>query len=81
MKIEKLPEELVLNIKEYLFVKCDECNKENIIHDVECNVTTTYYNNVFNDDFPFPRLYKSFDYVCKKCLKDLNEKLIRPLKY
>ena len=81
MKIENLPKELVLNIKEYLFVKCDECNKENIINELDYDVTTIYYNNVFNDDFPFPRIYKSFDYVCKKCLKDLNEKLIRPLKY
>ena len=81
MKIENLPEELVLNIKEYLFIKCDECNKENTINEVDYDVTTIYYNNVFNDDFPFPRIYKSFNYVCKKCLKDLNEKLIRPLKY
>ena len=32
-------------------------------------------------DFPFPRIYKSYKYLCNNCIKELNEKLIAPLKY
>ena len=79
--MNNLPKEIILNIKKYLFSMCEECNKEYYSNDLECNVTTIYYKAIFDDDFPFPRIYKTYKYICKNCIIDLNEKLIAPLKY
>ena len=79
--IENLPEELILNIRNFLFIKCEECNNIYTLDEIEKDVTLTYYKNIFDDDFPFPRIYKSYKYLCKKCIIDFKEKLIAPLKY
>jgi hypothetical protein len=79
--LSKLPKDIIHHIQNYLFEKCNECNKEYIAHEMDYDVTTIYYKAMFDDDFPFPRIYKSYKYLCKKCIKELNEKLIAPLKY
>ena len=76
-----LSNDLLRYIKSYLFTNCGECNKEHIAHDMDHDVTTIYYKAIFDDDFPFPRIYKSYKYLCKNCIRELNEKLIAPLKY
>lgn len=79
--MNSLPKEIVLNIKEYLITKCYECNNNFYVHSLEHDITTIYYKAIFDDDFPFPRIHKTYKYICQKCIKDLNEKLIAPLKY
>jgi len=79
--MNNLPNELIINIKRFLFMNCGECMKEQCINDMESNVTTIYYKAIFDDDFPFPRIYKSYKYLCNNCINELNEKLIAPFKY
>tara|TARA_B100000886_G_scaffold71038_2_gene45198 strand:+ start:17010 stop:17252 length:243 start_codon:yes stop_codon:yes gene_type:complete len=79
--IINLPQELILSIRDFLFVECEECNKIYTLNEVEKDITMTYYKAIFDDDYPFPRIYKSFKYLCKKCIIDFKEKLIAPLKY
>lgn len=79
--MEILSKDVLLYIKSYLFTKCGECNIEHIADEMDHDVTTIYYKAIFDDDFPFPRIYKSYKYLCKNCIKELNEKLIAPLKY
>ena len=43
-------------IKSHIYVKCSECDKEQLQQDVLFNITTIYYREMFNDDFPFPRI-------------------------
>jgi hypothetical protein len=79
--MENISNDLIRYIKSYLYAPCGECNKEYLTNELDHNVTTVYYRAYFDDDFPFPRIYKSYKYLCKKCIKELNEKLIAPLKY
>jgi hypothetical protein len=79
--MNNLSNDLIIYIKKFLFTKCDECMKERCITEMESNITTIYYKAIFDDDFPFPRIYKSYKYLCNNCIKELNEKLIAPLKY
>tara|TARA_B100001093_G_C26066531_1_gene692723 strand:+ start:36 stop:275 length:240 start_codon:yes stop_codon:yes gene_type:complete len=76
-----LSNDLIIYIKGFLFTKCGECMKERYVNEMEYNVTTIYYKAIFDDDFPFPRIYKSYKYLCNNCINELNEKLIAPLKY
>ena len=79
--MDNLSYDLINYIKGYLFTNCGECMKEKCINDMDYDVTTIYYKAIFDDDFPFPRIYKSYKYLCKSCINELNEKLIAPLKY
>ena len=81
MQFLNLPKELILKIKEYLIAKCNECNNNFPVYDLEYDITTIYYKAIFDDDFPFPRIHKTYKFLCKKCIIDLKEKLIAPLKY
>lgn len=78
--MNNLSNDLILYIKEFLYTKCGECMKDICINEMDRNVTTIYYKAIFDDDFPFPRIYKSYKFLCKNCIKELNEKLIAPLK-
>ena len=77
--MEKLPLELVIYIKKFVFIKCCECKNEIIDNNILKNVTTTYYKNIFDDDYPFPRIHKTYKYLCNKCVLDLKKEKIIPL--
>ena len=66
-------------IKSHIYVKCCECDKEQLQEDVLFNVTTIYYREMFNDDFPFPRIYKTHPILCKNCIEKLKKEFIKPL--
>lgn len=74
-----IPDDVVFQIKSFVFVKCDECKKEKTPKETLQNITTTYYRSIFDDDFPFPRIYKTYKYICKNCIKNLKKNNIAPL--
>jgi len=71
--------DLVRTIKSYIYVKCSECEEEHLHNDVLFNVTTIYYRAIFDDDFPFPRIYKTHPVLCKNCIEKLKKEFIKPL--
>jgi len=79
MIFASLPDELKRKIVKYILINCDECNKEVLYNNVLTNVTTTYYKSIFDDNFPFPRIYKCYNYICFDCINKLKEQYIKPL--
>ena len=77
--MDNFPKEIVKHIFEFYYVKCQECNKIIEFDKIQKNVTTIYYRAIFEDDYPFPRIYKHFDYICLQCVEDLKEEYIKPL--
>ena len=73
------PREIVRLIKSYIYVNCGECKLECIYSEGLTDITTIYYRAIFNDDFPFPRIYKSYKFICNKCLDNLKKEYIKPL--
>jgi len=79
MNLKPLPDEVIRHIQKYLYKKCGEC-KNNVIADLgQQNVTTQYYRDIFNDDFPFPRIHKTYDFICNHCIEQLKKDFIKPL--
>ncbi len=79
MNLSVLPDEIIRHIKKYLYKKCGEC-KNNVIAVLgQFNVTTQYYRAIFNDDYPFPRIHKTYDFICNHCITQLNHNFIKPL--
>lgn len=72
-----LPSEINNLIKEYIYVNCEECNIKFNVDKKNCNITMIYSNEIFNDDFPFPRIYKSFKYICNNCIQKLKAQNIK----
>ena len=70
-----LPKELNEYIKSFLKMKCCECShiyySDNHILK---NITTIYTNQYFNDDFPFPQYYKTYNILCITCKIKLGKK-------
>ena len=77
--LKSIAYDLVRTIKSYIYVKCSECENEHLQDDVLFNVTTIYYRSIFDDDFPFPRIYKTHPVLCKICIKNLKKEFIKPL--
>jgi len=77
--LKYFPREIVWVIKSYIYVNCGECKKECIENEGIKDVTTIYYRAIFNDDFPFPRIYKSYKFICNDCLIKLKKEFIKPL--
>ena len=77
--LKNCPIEIVRLIKSYIYVNCGECGKECISSDGLTNTTTIYYRAIFDDNFPFPRIYKSYSFICYKCLDKLKDEYIKPL--
>lgn len=74
-----LPNEIINYIFDFYYTKCQECHKKISFDKIQKNVTTIYYRAIFDDDYPFPRIYKHFDYVCLNCLEEFREEYIKPL--
>ena len=79
MNLSVLPDEIIRHIKKYLYKKCGECNNNVIAILGQFNVTMQYYRAIFNDDFPFPRIHKTYDFICNNCITQLNLNFIKPL--
>jgi hypothetical protein len=77
--LKSVSPDIVRKIKSYIFVKCSECDNEHLQDDVLFKVTTIYYREIFNDDFPFPRIYKTHPVLCKNCTEKLKKEFIKPL--
>jgi len=77
--LKYLPNEIVRYIQQYLYVKCDECDQYELPSSGLSNVTTIYYRAIFNDDFTFPRIYKTHPVLCKNCIEKLKKEFIKPL--
>jgi len=79
MNLTTLPDEIIRHIQKYLYKKCGEC-KNNVITALgQFDVTTQYYRAIFNDDYPFPRIHKTYDFICNNCITQLNLNFIKPL--
>tara|TARA_B100000927_G_C16280804_1_gene395445 strand:- start:346 stop:597 length:252 start_codon:yes stop_codon:yes gene_type:complete len=79
MIYSNLPNEIKLHIINYILVKCDECKNERKYDEIKRDVTTIYYKAIFDDDFPFPRFYKSYNFLCINCINNLKKEYIKPL--
>jgi hypothetical protein len=77
--LDYLPIDIKRHIKSYLFFKCDECENEFVEQEGKKNATTIYYRAIFDDDFPFPRIYKSYKFICIHCIDNLKKDYIKPL--
>lgn len=77
--LDKLPLEIVDNIKTFIFTQCNECKKQLIYDEMLNNVTTVYYRSIFDDDFPFPRFHKIYKNICNSCIYNLKKEHIKPL--
>lgn len=70
--MDNLPKDIVKLIKSYVFANCERCiNLFNVKYS-NVNITTVYAKEFFNDDFPFPRIFKSYKYICNKCIDELK---------
>jgi hypothetical protein len=79
MNLNPLPDEIIRHIQKYLYKKCGEC-KNNVIADLgQLDITTIYYRAIFDDNFPFPRIHKTYDFICNQCIKQLKNEYIKPL--
>ena len=79
MIYSNLPNEIKLYIINFLLIKCDECKNEIKYDKIKRNVTTIYYRAIFEDDFPFPRFHKTYNFICIDCINNLKEEYIKPL--
>ena len=77
--MNELPDDIIFNIKDFLFEMCLECNNKCYIDNLRKNITTTYYKDIFNDDFPFPRIHKTYKFICNRCISNLKKQLIIPI--
>lgn len=71
--MNNLPKEINQIINEYLLADCQECHRK--VLNFKKNITTVY-NVYFDDDFPFPRIHKSYDYLCLDCIEKLQKERI-----
>lgn len=70
--MDNLPSDIIQLIKSYVFANCERCiNLFNVKYS-NVNITTVYAKEFFNDDFPFPRIFKSYKYICNKCIDELK---------
>lgn len=77
--LDRFPFEIKDCIKSFLFIKCDECKLEFVEQEGKKHATTIYYRAIFDDDFPFPRIYKTYRFICNDCIDHLKKDYIKPL--
>jgi hypothetical protein len=77
--LKKLPNEIVNYIESYVYINCEECRKKYVESEGRKDITTIYYRAIFDDDFPFPRIYKYHKFICNYCLCKLKEEYIKPI--
>jgi hypothetical protein len=77
--LKSIASDIIQIIKSYIYVQCSECEVDHLQDDVLFNTTTIYYREIFNDDFPFPRIYKTHPVLCKNCIENLKKEFIKPL--
>lgn len=70
--MDNLPKDIVKLIKSYVFANCERCKNLFNVKYNNVNITTVYAKEFFNDDFPFPRIFKSYKYICNKCIDELK---------
>jgi hypothetical protein len=77
--LNRFPFEIKHYIKSFIFIKCDECCLEFVEQEGKKDATTIYYRAIFDDNFPFPRIYKSYRFICCGCIDKLKQEFIKPL--
>lgn len=75
--MDNLPKDIVKLIKSYVFTNCERCKNLFNVNYGNLNITTVYAREFFNDDYPFPRIFKTYKYICNKCIDNLKDENIK----
>lgn len=71
---EKLPNQLSHHILSFLYTNCSRCSENFYIDNLLKGKCFCYYNNIFDDDFPFIRVYNNYKYICNNCILELKDR-------
>ena len=69
-----LPNDISRHILDFLYTKCDRCNETYYMDRLIKGKCFCYYNTIFDDDFPFTRVYNNYKYICNDCILQLKDR-------
>lgn len=65
--IKSIPNDLIPVIKNYLYGKCNKCNKNCEFWELNKNCIIYKYYSIYEDDFYMQKNPKKYKYLCNKC--------------